>query len=287
MTERIVVSISGGKDSAAMALLLQEQGYAFELVFADTGWEHDDTYRYIDEVLEPRFGHVTRIKSTIGGMVQHVFDRGTFPSRLRRWCTDELKMRPVRDHIAQLVAEEAAGAGRTVVNAVGIRRAESERRAGTPLRARWTWGGPLDADVWFPIVEWSEEQVIEMHRRHALPPNPLYLRGARRVGCFPCIYAQKLDVALLAAEDPDRAATVRSLEAALSAQARVNAYRAGSDPLEQRHQRTFFGPGEKGRGWDDYGIDAHLRWATTDGKRAKAIDLEAEAADARRRWGEE
>lgn len=96
MTERIVVSISGGKDSAAMALHLQEQGYAFELVFADTGWEHDDTYRYIDEVLEPRFGRVTRIKSTIGGMVQHVFDRGTFPSRLRRWCTDELKMRLVR-----------------------------------------------------------------------------------------------------------------------------------------------------------------------------------------------
>lgn len=127
--------------------------------------------------------------------------------------------------------------------------------------------------------------VVEAHRRGGLPPNPLYLRGARRVGCFPCIYAQKHDVALLAAEDPDRAASVRAMEAALSAAARVKAVQAGCDPREQRHERTFFGPGEKGRGWDSYGIDAHLRWATTDGKRAKAVNLEAVAADARQRWG--
>jgi tRNA(Ile)-lysidine synthase TilS/MesJ len=37
---RVVVSVSGGKDSASMCLLLKELGIPFEMVFMDTGWEH-------------------------------------------------------------------------------------------------------------------------------------------------------------------------------------------------------------------------------------------------------
>lgn len=35
----IVASVSGGKDSTAMCLWLQEQGLEFTPVFLDTGWE--------------------------------------------------------------------------------------------------------------------------------------------------------------------------------------------------------------------------------------------------------
>ena len=49
----IVVSVSGGKDSTAMCLHLFEQGYDkddFVRVFADTGWESEETYRYLKEI---------------------------------------------------------------------------------------------------------------------------------------------------------------------------------------------------------------------------------------------
>jgi hypothetical protein len=44
-----VVSMSGGKDSTAMALLAIERGVEnLHLVFADTGHEHQQTYDYIE-----------------------------------------------------------------------------------------------------------------------------------------------------------------------------------------------------------------------------------------------
>jgi 3'-phosphoadenosine 5'-phosphosulfate sulfotransferase (PAPS reductase)/FAD synthetase len=46
----IIASVSGGKDSTAMALWLREQGQAFFPVFMDTGWEHADTYAYLDSL---------------------------------------------------------------------------------------------------------------------------------------------------------------------------------------------------------------------------------------------
>ena len=39
----LVVSVSGGKDSTATCLYLQELGLSYEATFFDTGWEHADT----------------------------------------------------------------------------------------------------------------------------------------------------------------------------------------------------------------------------------------------------
>lgn len=39
----VIASISGGKDSAAMALWLIENEIPHERVFCDTGWEHQTT----------------------------------------------------------------------------------------------------------------------------------------------------------------------------------------------------------------------------------------------------
>jgi len=51
--DRIVyyASVSGGKDSLAMCLHLQDLGIPYRAVFFDTGWENPDTYQYVREVL--------------------------------------------------------------------------------------------------------------------------------------------------------------------------------------------------------------------------------------------
>lgn len=56
----VVVSVSGGKDSTACALLAIEDEPDAEkrFVFADTGNEHDITYQYVREYLPQRLGIV-------------------------------------------------------------------------------------------------------------------------------------------------------------------------------------------------------------------------------------
>jgi 3'-phosphoadenosine 5'-phosphosulfate sulfotransferase (PAPS reductase)/FAD synthetase len=105
------------------------------------------------------------------------------------------------------------------VNAVGVRAAESAARARMP---EWEFWDEMDAEIWRPLLAWSETDVIDMHRRHGLPPNPLYLQGARRVGCFPCIHATKSDLRQLSSE---QIARIRRTEADLTRDAETRGCR--------------------------------------------------------------
>lgn len=41
----------------------------------------------------------------------------------------------------------------------------------------------FDCEVWRPLLTWSYDDVIEIHQAFGIKPNPLYLKGAERVGC--------------------------------------------------------------------------------------------------------
>jgi hypothetical protein len=43
----------------------------------------------------------------------------------------------------------------------------------------------------------SEEFVFDFLEKKGVPPNPLYALGYGRVGCFPCIHANKTELSLL------------------------------------------------------------------------------------------
>jgi hypothetical protein len=64
-----------------------------------------------------------------------------------------------------------------------------------------------DVDTWRPLMRWTMQDVVDIHKRHGLRPNPLYLKGASRVGCWPCVFLRKSDLALLARIDPERRST--------------------------------------------------------------------------------
>lgn len=200
---RIVASISGGKDSAAMSLYLTELGIEHDRVFMDTGWEHPATYEYLRGELPRVIGPIVEI-SAERKMVDLIRKRGMFPSKSRRFCTQELKIFPMQRYLRALVDE-----GHDCINAVGIRRAESAARSKMP---EWEFSDGFDCEVWRPISEWTEDEVIEAHTRHGLKPNPLYMQGASRVGCWPCIYARKSEIKLIADRSPWRIDELRVLE---------------------------------------------------------------------------
>ena len=303
---RVILGISGGKDSTATALHLREQGIPFEPVFLDTHWEHPDTYAYLRDVLDPLIGPITWLSSE--GMQAAVERKVMFPSRLRRFCTELLKVQPLAAHLKAVVAEES-GCGvdaRWVVSASGIRAEESRSRAAMPEWERWGADGvgALPVLQWRPLLRWTMDDVVAIHARHSVRPSPLYMRGASRVGCWPCIHARKEEVALVAREDPGRIALIRAMEAEQTAGARARARdrammpwpdgvpqdgeladleRARRDPESPTHQRTYFHPGH---GVDTAaGIDAVAEWARTSrgGRQLQLID--DAPAEGCMRWG--
>lgn len=227
-----VVSVSGGKDSAAVALALRDADVPFRMVFADTGWEAPETYEHLD-YLRGKLGPID-VVSAEGGMVEKIRHRAGFPSRMQRWCTRELKVLPLRAHHDAIDGE--------TVSVVGIRADESAaRRDALVFEDCDRWGG----FVWRPIVDWTVADVIAIHRRHGVAMNPLYHLGFNRVGCFPCIYAAKGEIALLAEHAPDRVDMIAGMEAGvIDARAAANVERPGR--YQDQRASFFQGAGSSG-----------------------------------------
>lgn len=201
----VVANVSGGKDSTALSLHLTELGIEHRRVFADTGWEHADTYRYLDEA-EKVIGPIDRVTPLLP-MASLIRKKGMFPGRMHRYCTTELKIKPINAYMATVDPEW------TAIVAVGIRADESAKRA---KLGEWEHdGNAMERWMWRPLIAWSLDDVIAIHRRHGLAPNPLYLRGASRVGCWPCLYARKSEIRLVAQESPERIDEIRDLESDL------------------------------------------------------------------------
>ena len=209
------LSMSGGKDSTAAGLALREAGVKFRMVFADTGWEAKATYEHLDHLRE-KMGPID-VVGVPGGMIAKVKERFGFPARMQRWCTRELKLKPLREYHDRCEASE----GIETVCVMGVRAAESKSRAEMlkqPLffdepEGDKSWGGY----VWRPILKWTVEDVLAIDHRHGVSVNPLYKQGHGRVGCYPCIFASKEQVRLLAEHSPERIDEMRALEAEMQA----------------------------------------------------------------------
>lgn len=205
---RVIASISGGKDSAALSLWLTEHGVVHDRVFMDTKWEQGELgrpsvfYDFLRGDLTRKIGPITEIGNPLG-MEGVIRKKGMFPSRQRRFCTEELKVFPMQAHLETITEE--------VVNAVGIRRVESTARKDAK---EWEWSETFDCEVWRPLVTWTLGDVLAIHKRHGLGLNPLYLPpyNALRVGCWPCIMARKSEIRTIAANDPARISRLRILE---------------------------------------------------------------------------
>ncbi len=92
---RHVLGISGGKDSSALAIYMRDRVPEMEYFFCDTGAELPETYDYLNR-LEAALGKpITRLNSTRDFDHWLEIYQGTLPSPQMRWCTKNLKIKPL------------------------------------------------------------------------------------------------------------------------------------------------------------------------------------------------
>jgi 3'-phosphoadenosine 5'-phosphosulfate sulfotransferase (PAPS reductase)/FAD synthetase len=182
-------------------------------------------------------------------MAAKIKARAGFSSRLVRWCTDELKVQPLRTYHDAI--------GDDTVSVVGIRADESAARAKYPQVDDDThWGGW----VWRPLLHWSVTDVLEMHRFYDVPVNPLYQLGFDRVGCFPCIFARKEEIRLVAVHAPERIDEIRELEQFANEE---RARRNEVEPGRYKHDRTSYFQSRMRKDNGAVPIDDVVAWSKT------------------------
>lgn len=277
----VVASVSGGKDSTALMLACREAEIPFLPVFADTGWEAPESYEYL-ATLERVLGITFARVGFAGGMRAKIRQRAGFPARMQRWCTRELKLDAIREYHDRVAEEHDTD----TVSAVGIRADESPSRA---LAAEWEYSPEWGGYVWRPLLKWTIADVLAIHHRHGVPIHPLYKRGHSRVGCWPCIFADKEEIRLWAEHDPASVAEVRALELECE---QLRAERNAETPGRYKHQvASFFQSREATK--DATGkrvylavhVDRVVEWANTDrgGKQLALIREEPDGGCFR--WG--
>jgi 3'-phosphoadenosine 5'-phosphosulfate sulfotransferase (PAPS reductase)/FAD synthetase len=210
MTVKVLVPVSGGKDSQAALKLASENFPAQDILglFCDTQFEHKLTYAHIKRMEEMYGIRIHRV--TAGSVEEQALKHGRFPGGGARFCTEELKIWPTKRFCKQLAEEQGsriANKKRKVIGSTeggfevwyGMRLTESTER-------KKRYAGKVCDEVYPPhevlakypkyldrlgvkfrlsILDWSEQDVIDFVGWENL--NPLYHAGFQRVGCFPCL----------------------------------------------------------------------------------------------------
>ena len=183
MAEHHVLGISGGKDSAALAVYMavNHPELDIEYFFTDTGKELPEVYEYLG-----------RLEGFLGKPIQYLNPHKDFdywlrafnnflPSPQTRWCTRVLKLEPFRDWVKPWLA-----AGDDVYSYVAI-RADEEHRTG--MREHHP-----NMHVMLPFREAGIDKagVYEILESADLG-LPAYYEWRSRSGCTFCFFQQKIE----------------------------------------------------------------------------------------------
>jgi hypothetical protein len=199
---RHVLGISGGKDSAALAVWMSQNHpeLPIEYFFTDTGKELEEVYEYLGR-LEGLLGKpITRLNP------DRDFDywlkqyNHFLPSPKTRWCTRQLKIRPFEKWIAPSLA-----AGVAVTSYVAIRADEESREGHSSTHPK------LKISLPFREAGIDKAGVVEVLESAGIG-LPTYYAWRSRSGCTFCFFQQKVEWANLLERHPDAFEEAKSYE---------------------------------------------------------------------------
>jgi 3'-phosphoadenosine 5'-phosphosulfate sulfotransferase (PAPS reductase)/FAD synthetase len=191
--QKHVLGLSGGRDSAALAVYMRQHHPEFEIdyFFTDTGKELPEVYEFL-----------TRLEGFLGKEIHHLnpdrdFDfwlgqyNNFLPSPKTRWCTRQLKLRPFERWVRPLLES-----GTTVFSYVAI-RSDEEYREGYSSKHQ-----NMKVVLPFRLDGIDKARVIEILESSGLG-LPRYYAWRSRSGCTFCFFQQKIEWVRLMREHPD------------------------------------------------------------------------------------
>jgi len=191
--EKHVLGLSGGRDSAALAVYMRQHYPEFDIeyFFTDTGKELPEVYEYLG-----------RLEGFLGKPILRLnpdrdFDfwlkqyNDFLPSPQTRWCTRQLKLRPFEQWIRPFLDE-----GRQVFSYVAI-RADEQYREGYASKHE-----NLIVKLPFKDDGVDKPGVLEILEAAGLG-LPSYYSWRTRSGCTFCFFQQKIEWVRLKEQHPD------------------------------------------------------------------------------------
>jgi hypothetical protein len=182
---RSVLGISGGKDSAALAIYMRDRVKHMEYFFCDTGAELPETYEYLHR-LEAALGKpIARLNA------DRDFDhwlqvfQGALPSPQMRWCTKNLKIKPLESWIGDDPA----------ISYVAI-RADENRLGYVSTKPNIQSAFPFREDG-------IDREGVERILAEAGVGLPAYYEWRTRSGCYFCFFQRKHEWVGLAERHPE------------------------------------------------------------------------------------
>lgn len=219
------ISFSGGKDSTALALIMEDA----TPIFADTGAEFDEIYAHIDKFERVTGREVVRV-SVGESLLDYIKLSKFMPGHRARYCTRMFKINPINAFLqANLPAELY----------IGLRADEPEdMRVGNLTEMS-------GLDIRYPLREqgiglWDVLRICD--RYDLLPRYPVYMA---RGGCKNCFYKRKAEVWAMAQLVPDVLDELQALEESVQDERgrfAVMFPNAGASIADIRAQQFMFDP---------------------------------------------
>ncbi len=202
MADRHVLGISGGKDSAALAVFVRQTWPELdvEYFFTDTGKELPEVYEFLG-----------RLEGFLGKPILRLNPRRDFdfwlreynhylPSPQTRWCTRQLKLAPFEQWTRPMLV-----AGDKVTTYVAI-RADEEYREGYSSKHK-------NLTVRLPFREFGIDRRGVMDILESSDVGlPKYYDWRSRSGCTFCFFQQKIEWVKLRERHPDAFETAKGYE---------------------------------------------------------------------------
>ena len=190
MKEYHILSLSGGKDSTALAFFMKENMPEIfentELVFCDTECELPETYDYLNKIEVFLNKKIIRIKPEKS--FDHIFHTSfLIPAPHRRYCTIELKVKTSWNYIFKRIQEQGNG----IFNFyIAIRADESWRKGLSPKTEE-------EKKIAKGIYPFVENYICKKDVEKILIDNgifyPDYYKWRERNGCYFCFYQKPID----------------------------------------------------------------------------------------------
>jgi len=202
LAERHVLGLSGGKDSAALAVHMRQAHpeLNIEYFFTDTGEELPEVYEFLG-----------RLEGYLGKPIERLNPRRDFdfwlreynhflPSPQTRWCTRKLKLMPFEQWIKPMIAS-----GDKVTSYVAI-RADEDYREGYSSKQH-----SLSVSFPFRTAGIDKAGVMDILESSGVG-YPKYYEWRSRSGCTFCFFQQKIEWVRLKERHPDKFEAAKELE---------------------------------------------------------------------------